>query len=269
MSGALLSVENLTVTMGGRPVVEEVSFALRPGESLGLVGESGCGKTVTALALLRLVPEPPGRIAGGHIVLEGQDLLALDPRALRRLRGDRIAMIFQEPMTALNPVFTVGDQIAEVLRVHTNASRKDAWAKAVEMLELMGIPAPAERAKQYPHQLSGGMRQRVMIAMALVMNPALVIADEPTPGLPAEAVRAALADLRRIADQDRAVVLITHDLAAALEVADRVVICRDGRTVDTTDPAAFTGDGDALAHPFTRALWQALPGNGFRVAEGV
>jgi peptide/nickel transport system ATP-binding protein len=160
-----------------------VSFEVMPGETVGLVGESGCGKSVTSLSIMRLV-RPPGRLEpGSRILFDGTDLLSLDEERMRAIRGNRIAMIFQEPMTALNPVFTVGEQIAEVARVHAGMSKRDAWAKAVEMLELVGIPSPVLRAKEYPHQLSGGMRQRVMIAMALVMEPRLVIADEPTTAL--------------------------------------------------------------------------------------
>ncbi|HEX5632678.1 MAG TPA: ABC transporter ATP-binding protein, partial [Gemmatimonadales bacterium] len=187
MTEALLSVRDLRTYFrthaGLARAVDGVSFDVMPGETLGIVGESGCGKSVTALSILRLI-QPPGRIEpGSQAVFEGHDLMTLGEDAMRRVRGNRIAMIFQEPMTALNPVFTVGDQIAEVARIHQGASRKQAWARAVEMLTLVGIPSPAERAKSYPHQLSGGMRQRVLIAMALVMHPALLIADEPTTAL--------------------------------------------------------------------------------------
>src|SRR3954469_1759458 len=187
MNQPLLSVQNLSTFFhtetGIARSVDGVSFSIGAGETLGIVGESGCGKSVTALSILRLIQQP-GRIEPGcRIMFEGRDLMQLDDAGIRQIRGNRIAMIFQEPMTALNPVFTVGDQIAEVVRVHTRETRRAAWDRAVEMLTVVGIPAPADRARQYPHQLSGGMRQRVLIAMALVMSPALVIADEPTTAL--------------------------------------------------------------------------------------
>src|SRR5205085_12200285 len=187
MADQLLQIENLHTFFFGEGgvarAVDGVTFSIAGGETIGLVGESGCGKSVTALSVLRLV-RPPGRIeSGSRILFEGRDLVTLDERDLRAVRGARIAMVFQEPMTALNPVFTVGEQIAEVVRIHGKSSRREAWDRAVEMLQIVGIPAPEQRAKEYPHQLSGGMRQRVVIAMALVMNPALVIADEPTTAL--------------------------------------------------------------------------------------
>ena len=187
MSDALLSVRDLRTYFhtdaGVARAVDGVSFSVMPRETVGIVGESGCGKSVTSLSILRLIARP-GRIEpGSRIEFEGRDLLALSEAQMRRVRGNRISMIFQEPMSALNPVFTVGDQIAEVVRVHGDVSRREAWERAVAMLETVGIPAPAQRAREYPHQLSGGMRQRVVIAMALVMDPALVIADEPTTAL--------------------------------------------------------------------------------------
>ncbi len=163
--------------------VDDVSFSVRRGETLAIVGESGCGKSVTALSIMRLVPEPPGRIVGGAVVLEGSDLLGLDEAAMRRIRGNRMSMIFQEPMTSLNPVMRIGDQIGEAVRLHRSTTRRQAWQQAVEMLRLVRIPEPARRALEYPHQLSGGMRQRAMIAMALACRPALLIADEPTTAL--------------------------------------------------------------------------------------
>jgi oligopeptide/dipeptide ABC transporter ATP-binding protein len=237
--------------------VDGVSFTIAPSETLGIVGESGCGKSVTALSILRLV-QPPGRIeAGSHILFEGQDLLQLDDAGIRRVRGNRIAMIFQEPMTALNPVFTVGDQIAEVARVHASASRRDAWDRAVEMLTTVGIPAPAERARQYPHQLSGGMRQRVLIAMALVMSPALVIADEPTTALDVT-IQAQILEL--LADlQHRlgtSIAMITHDLGVIAEVASRVVVMYGGEVVEEARVEALFAEPH---HPYTEGLLHAMP----------
>jgi peptide/nickel transport system ATP-binding protein len=237
--------------------VDGVSFTIGAGETLGIVGESGCGKSVTALSILRLV-QPPGRIeAGSRILFEGQDLLQLDDAGIRRVRGNRIAMIFQEPMTALNPVFTVGDQIAEVARVHASASRREAWNRAVEMLTTVGIPAPADRARQYPHQLSGGMRQRVLIAMALVMSPALVIADEPTTALDVT-IQAQILEL--LADlQHRlgtSIAMITHDLGVIAEVASRVVVMYGGEVVEEARVEALFAEPH---HPYTEGLLHAMP----------
>ena len=257
----VLSVQNLRTYFhtdaGTARSVDGVSFDVAAGETLGVVGESGCGKSVTALSVLRLV-RPPGRIEpGSRIVFDGRDLLALPERELRAVRGNRVAMIFQEPMTALNPVFTVGDQIAEVPRVHTRVSRKQAWARAVEMLEAVGIPDPARRAREYPHQLSGGMRQRVMIAMALVMNPAVVIADEPTTALDVT-IQAQVLEL--LADMQRrlgtALVLITHDLGVVAEVARRVVVMYAGEVVEE---AAVDALFAAPQHPYTEGLLAAVP----------
>ena len=242
--------------------VDGVSFDVHAGETLGVVGESGCGKSVTALSILRLI-RPPGEIEpGSRVLFDGRDLITAPERELRRVRGARVAMIFQEPMTALNPVFTVGDQIAEVPRVHEGLSRRAAWVRAVEMLEAVGIPDPARRATEYPHQLSGGMRQRVMIAMALVMNPAVVIADEPTTALDVTIqaqVLTLLADMQR--RLGTALVLITHDLGVVAEVARRVVVMYAGEVVEEADTEALFA---APHHPYTEGLLDAIPRLGER-----
>jgi oligopeptide/dipeptide ABC transporter ATP-binding protein len=237
--------------------VDGVSFDINAGETVGLVGESGCGKSVTALSMLRLI-DPPGRIeAGSRVLFEGRDLLALDQEGIRRVRGNRIAMVFQEPMTALNPVFTIGDQVAEVARVHAAASRKAAWSRAVEMLALVGIPEPDQRAHSYPHQLSGGMRQRVLIAMALVMNPALLIADEPTTALDVT-IQAQILEL--LQDLQRrfglAVLLITHDLGVIAEATSRVLVMYGGQIVEEASVRElFATPG----HPYAEGLLAAMP----------
>jgi oligopeptide/dipeptide ABC transporter ATP-binding protein len=260
MTAPVLAVRDLRTvfeTDGGTArAVDGVSFEVAAGEAVGLVGESGCGKSVTALSMLRLI-RPPGRIeAGSRIVFDGADLMALDAESLRRLRGDRIAMVFQEPMTALNPVYTVGDQIAEVVRVHGGDAR-DAWERAVEMLRLTGIPDPAARAHAYPHQLSGGMRQRVMIGMALVMHPALVIADEPTTALDVTVqaqILALLGDLR--ARFQTALLLITHDLGVIAESTSRVIVMYAGEIVESAPVEPLFA---APHHPYTRGLLAAVP----------
>ena len=260
-SAPLLRVENLRTyfhTPGGvARAVDGVSFAIGRGETVGMVGESGCGKSVTALSLLRLV-QPPGRIEdGSRIWFEGRDLMTLGSEEIRRVRGNRIAMVFQEPMTALNPVFTVGDQIAEVARVHDGASRKAAWERAVEMLSLVGIPSPRERASSYPHQMSGGMRQRVLIAMALVMNPALLIADEPTTALDVTIQAQILELLARVQSQfGTAILLITHDLGVVAESVSRVLVMYGGQVVEEAPVRTLFA---APSHPYTRGLMQAMP----------
>ena len=261
MPDPLLSIDNLRTYFyteaGVARAVDGVSFRIEPGETVGLVGESGCGKSVTALSILRLIA-PPGRIeADSRIVFEGRDLLRLSDEDMRRVRGNRIAMIFQEPMTALNPVFTVGDQIAEVARIHQRASKKDAWKRAVEMLELVGIPAPGERAKEYPHQLSGGMRQRVVIAMALVMNPALEIADEPTTALDVT-IQAQILDLLKDLQQrfGTSILLITHDMGVVAETASRVIVMYGGEIVEQAPVDRIFAKPH---HPYTEGLLAAMP----------
>ena len=261
MTEPLLSIRNLRTWFytdaGVARAVDGVSFDIAPLETIGVVGESGCGKSVTALSILRLI-QPPGRIEReSRILFEGKDILELPERDVRSIRGNRIAMVFQEPMTALNPVFTVGDQIAEVARVHDDASRRDAWRRAVEMLTLVGIPAPEQRAREYPHQLSGGMRQRVVIAMALMMNPALVIADEPTTALDVTIQAQILELLRDLQERlGTSILLITHDLGVIAETVSRVIVMYAGEVVEQ----ALVGDLFAHGHhPYTEGLMHAMP----------
>ena len=236
--------------------VEGLSFTVAPGETLAIVGESGCGKSVTSMSILRLIQSPPGRIAGS-IRFEGRELLDLPEAAMRRIRGNEIAMIFQEPMTSLNPVLTVGRQITETLRLHQGLSARAAEARAAEALSLVGIPAPERRAREYPHQLSGGMRQRVMIAMALACNPKLLIADEPTTALDVT-IQAQILDLMRGLKQriGSAIMLITHDLGVVAETAERVVVMYAGRKVEEAPVAALFA---RPAHPYTLGLLGAVP----------
>jgi peptide/nickel transport system ATP-binding protein len=262
VSPALLDVSNLGVefqTRGGvARVLDEVAFQVHRGETLGLVGESGCGKSMTALAMMRLIPSPPGRITSGRVVLDGKDLLALDEPAMRHYRGNRISMIFQEPMTSLNPAYTVGNQIGEAVRLHQGLDRKAATAAAVGMLEAVGIPAARARVHDYPHQFSGGMRQRVMIAMALACKPDVLIADEPTTALDVT-VQAQIFDL--IAElrekTGTAVMLITHDMGAVAEMTDRVVVMYAGHIVESGTVADVLR---APLHPYTRGLIACAPG---------
>ncbi|CCD99450.1 ABC transporter ATP-binding protein [Bradyrhizobium sp. STM 3809] len=256
----LLEVENLQVHFrtptGINRAVDGVSFHVNPGETLAIVGESGCGKSVTSMSMMRLIPEPPGKIAGS-ILLEGRDILTLSDREMRALRGNDISMIFQEPMTSLNPVLTVGRQIGETLRLHQGLDRDAAEKRAVEMLTLVGIPEPARRVREYPHQLSGGMRQRVMIAMALACNPKLLIADEPTTALDvtiqAQILKLMLELKQRVG---AAIILITHDLGVVAEVAERVMVMYAGRKVEEAPVKELFR---SPRHPYTQGLLGALP----------
>jgi peptide/nickel transport system ATP-binding protein len=257
---ALLEVENLQTHFrtpdGVNRAVDGVSFYVEEGETLAIVGESGCGKSVTAMSILRLIPEPPGKIAGA-LRLEGCDLMTLDNRAMRAIRGNAISMIFQEPMTSLNPVLSIGRQLGETLRLHQGLDHKSAQARAADMLNLVGISEPGRRLREYPHQMSGGMRQRVMIAMALACNPKLLIADEPTTALDVT-IQAQILDLmaelkRRIG---AAIVLITHDLGVVAEVAERVMVMYAGRKVEEASAAALFR---APRHPYTQGLLGAVP----------
>ncbi|MBM3596734.1 MAG: ABC transporter ATP-binding protein [Alphaproteobacteria bacterium] len=257
----LLSVRDLRTYFTNRDgvtkAVDGVSWDLHRGETLGIVGESGCGKSITALSVLRLVPSPPGRIVGGSIRFAGRDLLTLDEQEMRDLRGNDISMIFQEPMTSLNPVLSIGWQIVETLRLHQRMTRKQALARAVELLELVRIPEARQRIEQYPHQLSGGMRQRVMIAMALACNPKVLIADEPTTALDVTIQAQILALMEEIKERlGTAIILITHDLGVVAEMAERVVIMYAGRKVEEAPvEALFTRP----RHPYTIGLLGSIP----------
>ena len=237
--------------------VDDVSFHVKRGETLAIVGESGCGKSVSALSIMRLVPNPPGRIVGGEILLDGADLLALDEARMRQIRGNRISMIFQEPMTSLNPVMRIGDQITEAVRLHREITPKEAWKQAVDMLRLVRIPEPERRAHEYPHQLSGGMRQRAMIAMALACRPALLIADEPTTALDVTIqaqILALIVDLQK--RLGTGLILITHDLGVVAQTAQRVIVMYAGKKVEeATVEALFENP----KHPYTRGLMASMP----------
>ncbi len=237
--------------------VDGVSYTVGRGETLGVVGESGCGKSVTALSILRLIPDPPGKIVDGQILFEDKNLLDLPPAAMRRIRGNDISMIFQEPMTSLNPVFTIGNQIAEAVRLHQGMNRKEAMGKAVEMLDIVGIPVPEHRVHEYPHQLSGGMRQRAMIAMALSCNPRVLIADEPTTALDVT-IEAQILDLMRGLQDElgTAIIMITHDLGVIAEMARKVVVMYAGKIVEQAPVGELFAEAN---HPYTQGLLRSLP----------
>ncbi len=258
---AVLAVDGLKTyfftRLGILKAVDDVSFALGRRETLAIVGESGCGKSMTALSIMRLVPDPPGRIVGGSVVLDGRDLLTLGEAQMRDVRGNDISMIFQEPMTSLNPVLTIGSQISETLRLHQDLAKSAAAAKAVDMLARVRIPEAAQRANEYPHQLSGGMRQRAMIAMALACNPKVLIADEPTTALDVT-IQAQILDLILVLQEEfgTAVILITHDLAVVAETAQRVIVMYAGRKVEEADVEALF---DQPLHPYTAGLLASIP----------
>jgi peptide/nickel transport system ATP-binding protein len=237
--------------------VDDVSFSLSRGETLAVVGESGCGKSMTALSIMRLVPNPPGRIVDGRVVLEGRDLVPLNENEMRDIRGNQISMIFQEPMTSLNPVLTIGSQIGEALRLHQDLSKRAAADKAVDMLRLVKIPESAQRAREYPHQLSGGMRQRAMIAMALACNPRVLIADEPTTALDVT-IQAQILDLilELQSQLGTAVILITHNLGVVAEIAQRVIVMYAGRKVEEAEVDALF---EEPLHPYTHSLLASIP----------
>jgi len=268
-SDALLAVEHLTTVFdlpsGVVHAVSDISFHVMPGETLGVVGESGSGKSMTALSIMRLV-RPPGRIAGGTITFRGRSLLALSEREMRRIRGAEIALVFQEPMTALDPVITVGDQVAESLIVHGRAGRREARRRAIDLLKAVRIPNAEQRARDYPHQLSGGMRQRALIASALACNPSLLIADEPATALDVT-IQAEILDLLREmkATFGLSMLLITHDLGVIAETADRVVVMHNGRIVEQ---GAVRDILRRPQDPYTRRLLASIPGESLNTAGG-
>jgi peptide/nickel transport system ATP-binding protein len=254
---ALLEVKNLRTSFGSVHAVDNVSFNVRRGEAVALVGESGCGKSVTAMSIMRLIA-PPGKITAGEVRFKGRDLASLSERDMRNVRGNDIAMVFQEPMTSLNPVFKIGAQVAEAIRIHRKVSKKEAWKQAGDMLELVSIPDPHKRLQDYPHQLSGGMRQRVMIAIALSCDPELLIADEPTTALDVT-IQAQIMELLASLQKKLglAVLLITHDLGVVAEFCERVIVMYTGRVVEDAPVRELFG---APAHPYTRGLLKSLPG---------
>ena len=261
MGDVLLEVRDLKTHFytedGVVPAVDGVSFSLNRGETIGIVGESGSGKSVTSLSVMRLVPYPAGKITGGEIIFEGENLLDKTDEEMRRIRGNEISMIFQEPMTSLNPVFTVGDQIMEAIILHQNVGQRQARDKAIEMLQLVGIPSPERRIDDYPHQMSGGMRQRVMIAMALSCNPKLLIADEPTTALDVT-IQAQILDLMMDIKREfgTSIMLITHDLGVIAETVDKVVVMYAGKIVESSDVISIF---KKPTHPYTEGLIGSIP----------
>jgi peptide/nickel transport system ATP-binding protein/oligopeptide transport system ATP-binding protein len=257
----LLTIRNLHTYFftdeGVAKAVDGVDLELEEGGTLGVVGESGCGKSVTALSIMRLIPDPPGKIAQGEIRFAGTNLLALSEAAMRKIRGRSISMIFQEPMTSLNPVFQIGDQISEVLRLHEGMSRKDSWNRSIEMLKLVGIPSPERRVQEYPHQLSGGMRQRAMIAMALACSPKLMIADEPTTALDVTIQAQILELINRLQrEKGMSVMLITHNLGVIAETARKVAVMYAGRVVEYAEVRPIFA---SPLHPYTQGLLKSIP----------
>ncbi len=265
----LLKIKNLTTTLstgrGSAAAVDSLDLRLARGETLGVVGESGCGKTMLALSILRLVPNPPGRITSGSVFFQGQDLLSLDEASMRSVRGNAISMIFQEPMTSLNPVFTVGEQIAEVLRLHQGLGKREALERAALMLELVRLPNAKRHVQSFPHELSGGMRQRVIIAMALACDPELILADEPTTALDVT-IQAQILDLmlELQATKDAAIMLITHDLGVVAKTCRRVVVMYAGRVVESAPVELLF---EEPLHPYTQGLLRSIPRLGQKKAK--
>lgn len=242
---------------GEVPAVDDISFSVNKGEILGIVGESGCGKSVTSLSIMKLIPQPPGKIVGGEILLDGEDLVKASEKRMREIRGNEVAMIFQEPMTSLNPLFTIGDQLTEGIKLHKKLNKKAAIQQAVEMLKLVGLPRAEQIIKEYPHQLSGGMRQRVMIAMALSCHPRLLIADEPTTALDVTIQAQILSLMKDLNEKlDTAIVMITHDLGVVAEVCERVIVMYAGKIVEEAPVEEIFKNPK---HPYTQGLLQSVP----------
>ena len=266
----LLDIQNLKTYFSVRgqtaKAVDDINLTIQAGQTLGLVGESGCGKSVTAHSIIQLIPDPPGKIMGGKIFFEGDNLLEYSEKKMRKIRGNRISMIFQEPMTALNPVFTVGDQVAEVIRLHQRLSRKDTQERVIEMFQLVGIPAPEARLNDYPHQMSGGMRQRVIIAMALACSPRLMIADEPTTALDVT-IQAQILDLMNKLKKETgaAILFITHDLGVIAEMAQHVAVMYAGKRVEFADVNTIFSNPK---HPYTIGLLESIPTVGRKTSDG-
>ncbi|GAA5415759.1 oligopeptide transport ATP-binding protein OppD [Paraliobacillus ryukyuensis] len=261
MNSHLLHVKELQTQFitdeGTVPAVDDVSFYVNPGEVLGIVGESGCGKSVTSLSVMGLVPSPPGKITGGEILFDGKDLTEASEKQMQKIRGNEIAMIFQEPMTSLNPVIKIGDQLIEGVRIHTDKSRKQAKEQAMDMLQKVGLSRVDELMSQYPHQLSGGMRQRVMIAMAFICEPKVLIADEPTTALDVTIQKQILNLMKQLnSEMHTAIILITHDLGVVAEMCDRVVVMYAGKIVEEATVKEIFNDPK---HPYTKGLIQSVP----------
>jgi peptide/nickel transport system ATP-binding protein/oligopeptide transport system ATP-binding protein len=266
----LLEVNNLKTYFytfeGVAKAVDDVSYHLDKQEVLGIVGESGCGKSVTAQSIMRLIPVPPGRIVEGNILFDGINIVDLTMEQMRAIRGKRISMIFQEPMTSLNPVYTIGNQISEMFTLHEGATKKESWARAIEMLQRVQIPAPEKRVHEYPHQLSGGMRQRAMIAMALSCNPEILIADEPTTALDVT-IQAQILDLmiQLKEEYNTSVMMITHDLGVIAEIAERVIVMYAGKIVESGNTTTIF---ESPKHPYTQGLLKSIPQLGERAKQG-
>ena len=266
----LLDIQSLKTYFSVRgqtaKAVDDINLTIQAGQTLGLVGESGCGKSVTAHSIIQLIPDPPGKIVGGKIFFEGDNLLEYSEKKMRKIRGNRISMIFQEPMTSLNPVFTVGDQVAEVIRLHQRLSRKDTQERVIEMFQLVGIPAPEARLNDYPHQMSGGMRQRVRIAMALACSPKLMIGDEPTTALDVTIPAQILDLMNKLKEETGAAILfITHDLGVIAEMAQNVAVMYAGKRVEFADVNTIFSNPK---HPYTVGLLESIPTVGRKTSDG-